>query len=54
MKLTTSVVRDVIDDQGVLKAQQTDTLELDDKADSPEVFAHHMALTAFAPESQPA
>jgi hypothetical protein len=53
MKLTTSITRDVWTPEGVHQAQQVDTLELDDQVDPPEVFAHHMALTAFASESQP-
>jgi hypothetical protein len=53
MKLTTSVTRDVISPEGVLQAQQTETLELDDQVDSAETFAHYMALSVFAGEHAP-
>ncbi len=50
MKHVISVCRDLLDDQGVLVAQETESLELDDKVDPPEVWDHYMAKGAFAVE----
>jgi hypothetical protein len=53
MKHTISVTRDMLDDQGILLAQETESLELDDKTDPPEVWDHFMAKGAFAVDPQP-
>jgi hypothetical protein len=50
MKHVISVTRDMLDDQGILVAQETESLELDDKIDPPEVWDFYMAKGAFAVE----
>ena len=53
MKHVISVTRDQVNDQGILVAQETESLELDDKVDPPEVWDHYMAEGAFAVDPQP-
>ena len=48
MKHTISVIRDILDDQGVLRAQETESLELDSQVDPVEVWDHFMSIGAFA------
>jgi hypothetical protein len=48
MKHVISVTRDMLDDQGILVAQETESLELDNQVDSPETWTHYMAHGAFA------
>ena len=52
MKHVISVCRDLLDDQGILVAQETESLELDDKVEPPEVWDHYMAKGAFAVDPQ--